>query len=97
MPDKRRLLTSKVCFDSEKAGLLENSYIKCALVKPSRLIKIAMQCNKMLLLNCKIILESLRTQSQPYDFGRLDLKSSKFREIPLIQCLKAVKLTIPSP
>ena len=32
MPDKRRLLTSKVCFGSEKAGLLENSYNKCAWV-----------------------------------------------------------------
>ena len=31
MPDKRRLVTSKVCFGSEKAGLLENSYNKCAL------------------------------------------------------------------
>ena len=33
MPDKRRLVTSKVCFGSEKAGLLENSYDKCALDK----------------------------------------------------------------
>ena len=32
MPDKRRLVTTKVCFGSEKAGLLENSYNKCALV-----------------------------------------------------------------
>ena len=32
MPDKRRLATSKVCFGSEKAGLLENSYDKCALI-----------------------------------------------------------------
>ena len=32
MPDKRRLVTSKVCFGSEKAGLLENSYDKWALV-----------------------------------------------------------------
>ena len=31
MPDKRRLLTSKVCFGSEKAGLLDHSYNKCAL------------------------------------------------------------------
>ena len=31
MPDKRRLVTSKVCFGSEKVGLLENSYNKCAL------------------------------------------------------------------
>ena len=31
MPEKRRLITSKVCFGSEKAGLLENSYNKCAL------------------------------------------------------------------
>ena len=31
MPDKRRLVTSKVCFGSEKAGLLEISYNKCAL------------------------------------------------------------------
>ena len=33
MPDKRRLVTSKVCFGSEKAGLLDNSYNKCALNK----------------------------------------------------------------
>ena len=32
MPDKRRLITFKVCFGSEKADLLENSYNKCALV-----------------------------------------------------------------
>ena len=31
MPDKRRLVTSKVCFGSEKASLLEKSYYKCAL------------------------------------------------------------------
>ena len=33
MPDKKRLVTSKVCFGSEKAGLLENSYDKCALAQ----------------------------------------------------------------
>ena len=38
MPDKRRLATSKVCFGSEKAGLLDHSYNKCALVKSSNLI-----------------------------------------------------------
>ena len=32
MPDKRRLVTSKIYFGSEKAGLLENSYHKWALV-----------------------------------------------------------------
>ena len=32
MPDKRRLVTSKVCFGSEKASLLENSYTKYAFV-----------------------------------------------------------------
>ena len=32
MPVKRRLVTSKVCFGSEKAGLLDHSYNKCALV-----------------------------------------------------------------
>ena len=31
MPDKRQLVTSKVCFGSEKAGHLENYYDKCAL------------------------------------------------------------------
>ena len=31
MPDKKRLVTSKVCFGSEKAGLLDHSYNKCAL------------------------------------------------------------------
>ena len=31
MPDKRRLVTSKICFGSKKVGLLENSYHKCAL------------------------------------------------------------------
>ena len=31
MLDKRRLVTSKVCFGSKKAGLLENYYYKCAL------------------------------------------------------------------
>ena len=31
MSDKRRLITSKVCFGSEKAGLLDHSYNKCAL------------------------------------------------------------------
>ena len=31
MPDKRRLVTSKVCFGSEKSGLLDHSYNKCAL------------------------------------------------------------------
>ena len=31
MPDKRRLVTYKICFGSEKAGLLENSYHKCTL------------------------------------------------------------------
>ena len=40
MPDKRRLVTSKVCFGSEKAGLLENSYNKCALTR----IKIERVC-----------------------------------------------------
>ena len=31
MPEKKRLVTSKVCFGSEKAGLLYHSYNKCAL------------------------------------------------------------------
>ena len=31
MPDKRRLVTSKVCFGSVKAGLLDHSYNQCAL------------------------------------------------------------------
>ena len=31
MPNKRQLVKSKVCFDSEKAGLFQNSYHKCAL------------------------------------------------------------------
>ena len=31
MPDKRRLVTYNIYFGSEKAGLLENSYHKCAL------------------------------------------------------------------
>ena len=32
MPSKRRLVTSEICFGTEKAGLLDFSYIKCALV-----------------------------------------------------------------
>ena len=36
MPEKRRLVTSKVCFGSEKAGLLDHSYNKCALEKRVR-------------------------------------------------------------
>ena len=32
MPDKRRLITSKDCFGSEKASLLDHSYNKYALV-----------------------------------------------------------------
>ena len=31
MPNKRRLITSKICFGSEKAGLLDHFYNKCAL------------------------------------------------------------------
>ena len=31
-PDKRQLVTSKVFFGSEKAGLLDHSYNKCALI-----------------------------------------------------------------
>ena len=33
MPNKRRLVTYKVCFVSEKAGLLDHSYNKCALIR----------------------------------------------------------------
>ena len=36
IPDIRRLITSKVCFGSEKAGFLENSYDKCALINFNR-------------------------------------------------------------
>ena len=32
MPDKRRIVTSKICFGSEKAGLLDHSYNKCAFL-----------------------------------------------------------------
>ena len=31
MPSKRRLVTSEICFVTEKAGLLDFSYNKCAL------------------------------------------------------------------
>ena len=31
-PNKRRLVTSQVCFGSEKAGLLDHSYNKCAYI-----------------------------------------------------------------
>ena len=31
MPEKRRLFTPKFCFGSEKAGLFDHSYNKCAL------------------------------------------------------------------
>ena len=31
MPNKRRLVTSKACFGSEKTGLMDHSYNKCAL------------------------------------------------------------------
>ena len=31
MPSKRRLVTSEICFGTEKAGLLDFSYDKCAL------------------------------------------------------------------
>ena len=31
MPRKRRLVTSELCFGTEKAGLLDFSYNKCAL------------------------------------------------------------------
>ena len=31
MPSKRRLVTSEICFGTEKAGLLDFSYNKCAL------------------------------------------------------------------
>ena len=31
MPYKRRIVPSKVCFSSEKAGLLDHSYNKCYL------------------------------------------------------------------
>ena len=33
MPEKRRLVTYKFCFGSEKAGLLDHSYNKCALAE----------------------------------------------------------------
>ena len=33
MPDKRRHVTPKICFGSKIAGLLENSYHKCALAR----------------------------------------------------------------
>ena len=32
MPSKRRLVTSEICFGTEKSGLLDFSYNKCALV-----------------------------------------------------------------
>ena len=32
MPSKRRLVTSEICFGTEKAGLLDFTYNKCALV-----------------------------------------------------------------
>ena len=48
MPDKRRLITSKVCFGSEKAGLLDHSYNKCALVQTERQSAI---CIRNLLVN----------------------------------------------
>ena len=31
MPSKRRLVISEICFGTEKAGLLDFSYNKCAL------------------------------------------------------------------
>ena len=31
MPSKRRLVISEICFGTEKAGLLDFSYKKCAL------------------------------------------------------------------
>ena len=31
MPSKRQLVTSEICFGTEKAGLLDFSYNKCAL------------------------------------------------------------------
>ena len=31
MPSKRRLVTSEICFGTEKAGLLDFLYNKCAL------------------------------------------------------------------
>ena len=31
MPSKRRLVTSEICFGTEKAGLMDFSYNKCAL------------------------------------------------------------------
>ena len=34
MPSKRRLVTSEICFETEKAGLLDFSYNKCALEIP---------------------------------------------------------------
>ena len=34
MPSKRRLVASEICFGTEKAGLLDFSYNKCALVSP---------------------------------------------------------------
>ena len=39
MPNKRRLVTSKICFGSKEAGLLENSYHKCALAFSTELRK----------------------------------------------------------
>ena len=44
MPDKRRLVTSKVCFGSEKAGLLDHSYNKCALESPHKFFTCCCSC-----------------------------------------------------
>ena len=39
MPSKRRLVTSEICFGTEKAGLLDFSYNKCAQEKSAMLKK----------------------------------------------------------
>ena len=46
MPSKRGLVTSEICFGTEKAGLLDFSYNKCALESDCVLHKM-----KKLLLN----------------------------------------------
>ena len=78
MPSKRRLVTSEICFGTEKAGLWDFSYNKCALAKKMFSPPISwLSINKI---------ERFRTYGRPCKliiifFHRLSEEGSKLSEV----------------
>ena len=60
MPNKRRLVTSKVWFGSEKAGLLDHSYNECALALATKYFM-----NQIPLKSSLLIQEMVKTSAVP--------------------------------